>query len=34
VIEHSGHDIEGDQPQAVIDAVDQVLRQLHARQKS
>jgi pimeloyl-ACP methyl ester carboxylesterase len=34
VIEHSGHDIEGDQPQAVIDAVDEVLRQLHARQKS
>lgn len=34
VVEHSGHDIEGDQPQAVIDAVDEVLRQLHARQKS
>ncbi len=34
VVEHSGHDIEGDQPQAVIDAVDEVLRQLHAGQKS
>ena len=33
VIEHSGHDIEGDQPQAVIDAVDEVLRQLHAKEK-
>jgi hypothetical protein len=34
VIEHSGHNIEEDQPQAVIDAVDEVLRHLHARQKS
>jgi pimeloyl-ACP methyl ester carboxylesterase len=34
VIEHSGHDIEGDQPQAVIDAVDEVLRQFHAKEKS
>jgi pimeloyl-ACP methyl ester carboxylesterase len=34
VIEHSGHDIEGDQPQAVIDAVDEVLRQLHTGAKS
>jgi hypothetical protein len=29
VIEHSGHNIEEDQPQAVINAVDEVLRQLH-----
>jgi pimeloyl-ACP methyl ester carboxylesterase len=34
VIEHSGHDIESDKPQAVIDAVDEVLRQLHIRAKS
>ena len=34
VIAHSGHDIERDQPQAVIDAVDAVLRQLHAAQTS
>jgi hypothetical protein len=34
VIEHSGHDIERDQPHAVIDAVDAVLRQLHATQNS
>jgi len=34
VIEHSGHDIEGDQPQAVIDAVAEVLRELRAKEKS
>jgi len=34
VIEHSGHDIEGDQPQAVIDAVDEVVRELPAKEKS
>lgn len=34
VIEHSGHEIQLDKPQAVIDAVDEVLRQLHAAAKS
>jgi pimeloyl-ACP methyl ester carboxylesterase len=34
VIEHSGHEIQLDKPQAVVDAVDEVLRQLHARTKS
>jgi pimeloyl-ACP methyl ester carboxylesterase len=34
VIEHSGHEIELDKPQAVVDAVDEVLRQLHAGAKS
>ncbi len=32
VIQHTGHDIQSDQPQTVIDAVDEVLRQLHARE--
>lgn len=32
VIEHSGHDIEGDKPQAVIDAVGEVLLQLHVNE--
>ena len=30
----SGHQIQLDQPQAVIDAVDEVLRQIHAGTKS
>ena len=34
VIEHSRHQIQLDKPQAVIDAVDEVLRQLHTRAKS
>jgi pimeloyl-ACP methyl ester carboxylesterase len=34
VIEHSGHEIQLDDPQAVVDAVDEVLRQLHAEAKS
>jgi pimeloyl-ACP methyl ester carboxylesterase len=33
-IDGSGHEIQLDKPQAVIDAVDQVLRQLHAGEKS
>jgi pimeloyl-ACP methyl ester carboxylesterase len=33
-IEGSGHEIQLDKPQAVIDAVDEVLRQLHAGEKS
>jgi hypothetical protein len=33
VIEHSDHEIQLDKPKAVIDAVDDVLRQLHARAK-
>jgi pimeloyl-ACP methyl ester carboxylesterase len=31
---HSGHEIQLEKPQAVIDAVDEVLRQLHAAPKS
>jgi pimeloyl-ACP methyl ester carboxylesterase len=34
VIEHSGHEIQLDKPHAVIDAVDEVLRQLHTGAKS
>jgi pimeloyl-ACP methyl ester carboxylesterase len=34
VIEHSRHQIQLDQPQAVVDAVHQVLRELHAGAKS
>jgi len=34
IIKGSGHHIQLDQPQAVIDAVDEVLRQLHAAAKS
>jgi len=34
VIEASGHEIQLDKPQAVIDAVDEVLHQLHAGAKS
>ncbi|HEY4448663.1 MAG TPA: hypothetical protein VGN03_08695, partial [Steroidobacteraceae bacterium] len=34
VIKGSGHHIQLDQPQAVIDAVDDVLRQLHTGAKS
>jgi pimeloyl-ACP methyl ester carboxylesterase len=34
IIEGSGHQIELDKPQAVIDAVDEVLRQLHTGAKS
>jgi pimeloyl-ACP methyl ester carboxylesterase len=34
VIEHSRHQIQLDKPQAVIEAVDEVLRQLHAGAKS
>ena len=34
IIEKTGHEIQLDQPQAVIDAVDEVLRQLHAGAKS
>jgi pimeloyl-ACP methyl ester carboxylesterase len=34
IIEASGHQIELDKPQAVIDAVDEVLRQLHTGAKS
>jgi hypothetical protein len=34
IIKNSGHHIQLDQPQAVIDAVDEVLRQLHAAPKS
>jgi pimeloyl-ACP methyl ester carboxylesterase len=34
VIEHSGHEIQLDNPQAVVDAVDEVLRQLHTGAKS
>lgn len=30
IIEGTGHEIQLDKPQAVIDAVDEVLRQLHA----
>jgi pimeloyl-ACP methyl ester carboxylesterase len=33
VIDHSGHDIERDQPQVVIDAVAEVLRQIHPKEK-
>jgi pimeloyl-ACP methyl ester carboxylesterase len=33
-IKGSGHEIQLDKPQAVIDAVDEVLRQLHAGAKS
>lgn len=33
VIEHSGHEIQLDRPQAVIDAVDEVLRELHSGTK-
>src|SRR5215472_13182858 len=33
-IKGSGHEIQLDKPQAVIDAVDEVLRQLHAGEKS
>jgi len=33
VIGHSGYDIEVDQPQAAIDAVDDVIRQPHGNQK-
>jgi len=34
IIKGSGHEIQLDKPQAVIDAVDEVLRQLHAEAKS
>jgi len=34
VIKRSGHEVQLDQPQEVIDAVDQVLRQLRAGAKS
>jgi pimeloyl-ACP methyl ester carboxylesterase len=34
IIKGSGHQIQLDKPQAVIDAVDEVLRQLHAETKS
>ena len=34
IIKGSGHEIQLDKPQAVIDAVDEVLRQLHAAAKS
>jgi hypothetical protein len=34
VIEHSRHQIQLDQPQAVVDAVDEVLRELHAGAKT
>jgi pimeloyl-ACP methyl ester carboxylesterase len=34
IIKNSGHEIQLDQPQAVIDAVDEVLRQLHTGAKS
>ncbi len=34
IIKGSGHEIQLDKPQAVIDAVDEVLRQLHAGAKS
>jgi pimeloyl-ACP methyl ester carboxylesterase len=34
VIEDSGHEIQLEKPQAVIDAVDEVLRQLHTGTKS
>jgi pimeloyl-ACP methyl ester carboxylesterase len=34
IIKGSGHEIQLDRPQAVIDAVDEVLRQLHAGAKS
>jgi pimeloyl-ACP methyl ester carboxylesterase len=34
IIKESGHEIQLDKPQAVIDAVDEVLRQLHAGAKS
>jgi pimeloyl-ACP methyl ester carboxylesterase len=34
IINGSGHEIQLDKPQAVIDAVDEVLRQLHAGAKS
>jgi pimeloyl-ACP methyl ester carboxylesterase len=34
IIKGSGHEIQLDKPQAVIDAVDEVLRQLHAGTKS
>ena len=34
IIKGSGHEIQLDKPQAVIDAVDEVLRQLHAGVKS
>jgi pimeloyl-ACP methyl ester carboxylesterase len=34
IIKNLGHEIQLDQPQAVIDAVDQVLHQLHAGAKS
>jgi pimeloyl-ACP methyl ester carboxylesterase len=33
IIKGSGHEIQLDKPQAVIDAVDEVLRQLHAGAK-
>jgi pimeloyl-ACP methyl ester carboxylesterase len=33
IIQGSGHEIQLDKPQAVIDAVDEVLRQLHAGAK-
>jgi pimeloyl-ACP methyl ester carboxylesterase len=34
IIKGSGHHIQLDKPQAVIDAVDEVLRQVHAEAKS
>ena len=34
IIKQSGHEIQLDQPQAVVDAVDEVLRQLRAGAKS
>jgi pimeloyl-ACP methyl ester carboxylesterase len=34
IIKGSGHQIQLDKPQAVIDAVDEVVRQLHAGAKS
>ena len=34
LIEGSGHAIQADRPQSVIDAVDEVLRQLEGRTKS
>ncbi len=34
IIKRSGHHIQLDKPQAVIDAVDEVLRQVHAEAKS
>jgi len=34
IIKGSGHHIQLDKPQAVIDAVDEVLRELHSAEKS